>query len=101
MITTSEAGTADAELARIRARIDDLDDRLVELIAERSRLATETLAVKDRGGLPRTDVRREAQVVARAARQARARGLDGELVRDVFWRLIELSRSAARSARAP
>jgi chorismate mutase len=92
--------TESTELSGLRAAIDDVDRRLVELMAERLRLADQTLAAKRRLGLQAVDVRREATVVARGARLAREHGLEPELVRDIFWRLIELSRVSQRAAGA-
>ena len=82
------------ELTLIRSEIDEIDARLMDLIATRWGLAASTLEVKRRHGLLPTDARREASVVRRGARLARERGLEPELVRDIFWRLIELSRDA-------
>ena len=84
--------TTPRELASLRGRIDEIDGRLLELLARRRALALETLGVKSRHGLFAIDARREAAVVARGARRARELGLEEELVRDIFWRLIELSR---------
>ena len=82
------------ELTLIRSEIDEIDTRLMDLIATRLGLAVSTLEVKRRHGLLPTEGRREAAVVRRGARLARERGLEPELVRDIFWRLIELSRAA-------
>lgn len=82
------------ELEKIRRQIDEIDSRLLDLMACRLGLAVSTLEVKHRNGLHATDVEREAEVVRRGARGARERGLEPEIVRDIFWRLIELSRAA-------
>ncbi len=37
------------------------------------------------------DLAREAEVIRQASTRARDIGLDTEVVRDVFWRLIDLS----------
>jgi chorismate mutase len=85
--------TEPAELTSIRNQIDELDTQMLDLMAARLELATATLDVKKQAGLLAVDVRREAAVVARGARLARERGLEPELVRDIFWRLLELSRA--------
>jgi chorismate mutase len=85
--------TTPVELSSLRGRIDEIDGRLVELLAKRRALALETLGVKSRYGLFAIDGRREAAVVARGARIARELGLEEELVRDIFWRTIELSKA--------
>ncbi|HEX5727043.1 MAG TPA: chorismate mutase [Longimicrobiaceae bacterium] len=96
-----EAETAAfAELERLRTAIEELDRRLVELIAERVRLAREVGVAKRAGGRPTLDPSREAAVVRRAGALAREAGLAEEDVRDIFWHLIGLSRRAqAQGAR--
>ena len=89
----SEPG-APEKLEQIRREIDEIDSRLLDLMASRLGLAISTLDVKRRIGVHVTDVGREAEVVRRGARGARERGLEPEIVRDIFWRLIELSRAA-------
>ena len=89
----SEPGARE-ELEQIRREIDEIDSRLLDLMASRLGLAISTLDVKRRIGVHVTDVGREAEVVRRGARGARERGLEPEIVRDIFWSLIELSRTA-------
>lgn len=79
-------------LADVRRAIDALDDQLLDLLTTRLELARRTRPLKERAGLPLQDLSREAAVVRRAADAARVRGLDPEPVRDIFWRLVELSR---------
>lgn len=87
------AGTIPAELEEIRGRIDEIDAGLVDLMAARVAAAREAVAVKTAGGLPPQDLSREAAVVRRASALARDRGIEPEIARDVFWRLVALSRS--------
>lgn len=90
-------GTAEldpAHLGRVRDEIDRLDASLVELIEARLRLATEAANMKGMLGMGLRDVQREAEVTRRASLLARERGLDPEIVRDIFWRLIALSHRA-------
>lgn len=82
------------ELTRIRDQIEALDRALIELIAERVRLARCVGAAKRASGLPTLDPAREAAVVRRAGAVARELGLDDEAVRYIFWHLIGLSRRA-------
>ena len=84
------------ELREIRGEIDRLDQEILTLMARRFGFAIDTLAVKARHGLVASDVRREAQVVRNVAARARELGLEPELVRDIYWRIIELSRQAQR-----
>jgi chorismate mutase len=81
-----------AELARIREEIEGIDRALIDLIAQRVKLARRVGAVKRAAGLPTLDPPREAAVVRRAGALAREAGLDDEDVRYIFWHLIGLSR---------
>ena len=64
-MTAPDASPA-AALARIRARIDQLDELLVAVLGERLGLAVEAAAAKRRLGLPVYDAARESVVLARA-----------------------------------
>lgn len=82
------------ELAELRARLERIDEALVAGIADRIEVAHEIGRVKQEAGVPLVHPAREAAVVRRAGELARARGLDDEAVRALFWRLIEMSRRA-------
>lgn len=86
-------GEPDA-LRSIRNEIDRVDQEILDLLAQRLRCAQATLGVKAQHGLAAEDNQREAAVVRRAAGLARERGLEPELVRDIYWRLIALSKAA-------
>ena len=81
-------------LAALRDDIERVDARLVALIAERVRLARAVGDAKRALGRPTIDPAREAAVVRHAGELARDAGLDEGEVREVFWRLIALSRRA-------
>ena len=83
-----------AELARLRAEIERIDRALVGLIRERVTAARGTAAAKRAAGLPTLDPPHEATVIRRAAALAREAGLPAEEVRDVFWKLVALTRRA-------
>ena len=55
------------DLEEIRARIDEVDERMAELLAERITLAREAAEVKRAHGLPADDPQREAQILERGA----------------------------------
>jgi chorismate mutase len=85
------------EREAVRAEIERVDEAIVFLIDERLRLARRVGALKRSAGLRVLDPSREAAVVRRAGTLARDRGLDDEAIREVFWRLIEMARSAQGS----
>ncbi len=79
------------DLQVVRGEIDEIDRSLVGLMATRLDLARQARVLKHRGELAVADPAREGTVVRQAAEVARDFGLDPEIVRDVFWRLISLS----------
>jgi chorismate mutase len=83
-----------ADLSRHRAEIERIDRALVDLIRERVSAARGTAAAKRAAGLPTVDPSQEAAVIRRAAALARDAGLPAEDVRDVFWKLVALTRGA-------
>ena len=83
-----------ADLSRHRAEIERIDRALVDLIRERVSAARGTAAAKRAAGLPTVDPSQEAAVIRRAAALARDAGLPDEDVRDVFWKLVALTRGA-------
>ena len=83
-----------ADLTRHRAEIERIDRALVDLIRERVSAARGTAAAKRAAGLPTVDPSQEAAVIRRAAALARDAGLPAEDVRDVFWKLVALTRGA-------
>jgi chorismate mutase len=96
MKTKERIGAAAAALERIRERIDQIDEGLIDLMAARLELALEAAEVKTAGGMAQEDLAREAAIVRRATALARDRGLEAEATREVFWKLMALSRAAQR-----
>lgn len=70
--------SADAELARLRASIDNIDAALVHLLAERFKHTQQVGVLKARTGMPPADPDREAEQVARLRALADQAGLDPE-----------------------
>lgn len=83
-----------SELARFRSRIEEVDRRLIVLLAERVALGRETAGFKKAAGLPILDPQREAEVIRRAVEAAREHDLPPEAVREIFWQVVGLSRRA-------
>ncbi len=74
-------------MPRLRARIDALDQRLVALLAERSRLIDEAARIKAREGLPARIESRVEEVAFNSRRIAEEEGLDPDLAERI-WRLM-------------
>ena len=88
------AAEARAQLAACRGEIEEIDRRLVALLAERVALGRRTATIKRAAGLPILDPQREAEVIRRAVATAREHDLPVEAVREVFWHVVGLSRRA-------
>ncbi len=67
-----------ADLARLRASIDNLDNALVCLLAERFKVTKAVGLLKARHGLPPADPSREEEQIARLRRLAHEADLDPE-----------------------
>ena len=87
-------------LDAVRQQIDEVDEALLELLGVRLGLALRAADEKRVKGIALRDLGREAEIARRAADRARARGLDPEIVRDLFWRIIALSHRAVDGAAA-
>ena len=94
MTATDGASDPLAELARCRSEIEDIDRRIVGLIAERVAIGRQTATLKRAAGLPILDPQREAEVIRRAVTTAREHDLPLEAVREMFWHVVGLSRRA-------
>jgi chorismate mutase len=85
------------EIDDLRARIDDLDARLVALLNERAACALAIGQVKERQGLPVYQPAREADVLRRVC-DANAGPLDDDAIRRLFERIIDEARRLERIA---
>lgn len=86
--------TSDPDLTAIRDDLARLDAQLVQLIAERVRLACAAGEAKRAAGMPLRDAAREEVTLSMVSQLAREHALDDEAVRDVFERLIAIARRA-------
>ena len=91
---TADSSDPKAELARWRGRIEEIDLKLITLLAERVSIGRKTAGLKRAAGLPILDPQREAEVIRRAVEAAREHDLPPEAVREIFWQVVGLSRRA-------
>jgi len=78
-----------ADRAALRAAIDDADAKLVDLLAERRRLAETLGALKAGEGAQVRDLTRERDVLARAVELGEREGLDPAFVEKLFQLIID------------
>jgi len=77
------------ELQTLRTEIDDIDEKLVDLLASRFRLTSHVGNLKALHGLDAVDPEREAAQAARFQELAQRRGLNPDLVSRVFRTVID------------
>jgi chorismate mutase len=85
----------EADIGRLRRRIDEIDQALVALLNERSRAANIIGFVKKRLGLPVYVPKREEEVLSNVM-GANAGPLNDASVRRLFERIIDETRSLER-----
>ncbi len=89
------------ELEVLREEIDRIDDRFVELLAERFRITRRVGRIKAERGLPPQDATREAQIDAKVRRLASEFELDEGLVSDVLRAVIDRVVAEHKAVRHP
>ena len=89
---------AQEQLAQCRTEIGEIDRQIILLLRKRLELALKTGKFKRETGLPILDPEREAAVIRTAVEAARAEKLPEELVREIFWRILGMSRGAQQEA---
>lgn len=83
---------SDKNLGDLRKKIDEIDQKIIGLLAQRLEVAGEILKFKEKTGEEVRDKKREQEIIEQARRQAREKSLDPEFVEDVL-RII-ISRTA-------
>jgi chorismate mutase len=88
---TAADGAADGpdRLEVLRVQIDEIDDRLVALLAERFVVTRQVGSLKAERGLPAQDATREAQIEAKVRRLAEENHLDPAMVSEVLRAVID------------
>jgi chorismate mutase len=79
------------KLERKRKEIDQIDQRLLNLLNERIRLVSEAIAIKKETGEKLRDLKREWEIIERL--KSRNKGpLRGEDLREVFRMILKVGR---------
>ena len=84
-----EAGPGALDLDHIRERIDNVDRRLVALLAERAGLVNEVVHYKRQHHMPVVDRAREDRMLARIADVAKDAGVDPRVAQQVLRTIID------------
>ena len=78
-----------AELLSVREKIDAIDERLLDLLAERFQLSHQVGLLKANQQLSALDATREAEKLARLADLSSDRDLNPELIQELFRRIMQ------------
>jgi len=78
-----------AELLSVREKIDAIDERLLDLLAERFQLTHQVGLLKANQQLSALDATREAEKLARLADLSSDRDLNPELVQELSRRIMQ------------
>jgi len=84
-----QAFPSEADLADIRAKIDEVDRRLISLLAERARLVEQVVHYKRAHRLPVVDRAREDQMLVRISELAKEEGVDPRVAQQVLRTIID------------
>lgn len=79
----------ETDLDQIRLRIDEVDRRLVALLAERASLVTEVVHYKRAHHMAVVDRGREDRMLAQIAERAKDAGLDPRVAQQVLRTIID------------
>lgn len=88
-----EAGPSGPSVASLRERLDEIDARIMELVAERQVTVARIGECKHAEGRGLRDFAREREVIERGMRCAESLGMSGDIARDILERLIHHSLS--------
>lgn len=72
-----------------RDRIDDLDDKIIDLLAERTAIVHEVANLKFREHIPSVLRDRIDEVIGRVVSRADEKGADPEIIRQIYTAIIE------------
>jgi chorismate mutase len=89
MITPVADDSAPPDLGAIRDRLDLVDRRLLDVLAERARLIAEVIAVKRAHGIRVVDRSREEEMLDRIGQLAAEGDLDPRIARQVLRAVID------------
>jgi chorismate mutase len=78
----------DTTLSDLRMSIDEIDRRLVVLLAERFAVTEKVGRLKKNQNLPTRDLEREAKQIAKIKKVADENGLDPQVAKDFFELIV-------------
>ena len=90
---SKEKSLTEGQLSDLRTRLDQIDDSIIDLIAERQSVVTTIGEYKRTTGAPLRHYEREREVIDRGMARAKQKGITGSVARDILETLIHHSLS--------
>ncbi|MEM2393219.1 MAG: chorismate mutase [Candidatus Bathyarchaeia archaeon] len=78
-------------IAKLREKIDEIDDKILRLLRERTEVSKLIGEIKRKKGMPIRDQEREREKYTYVLRKAAELGLSLEAVRSIYQKIIEMS----------
>jgi len=85
-------------LGKLRDKIDDVDQQLVDLLAQRIALVAEVGEIKSEHGLPIYVHERETAMLEKRREEAESKGVPGDLIEDVLRRVMRESYASEKDS---
>lgn len=79
------------EVARLRKKIDEIDEKILLLLRERLEISKEIGRIKREHGAPLKDPQREKEKYEQLIEKAVELGLDSEEVKEIYHKIIAMS----------
>lgn len=76
------------DLNILRQKIDEIDDKIVELISQRFKNTNEIGLIKARNDLPLVDENRESEIISRLLEKSEALSLNPDLIASIFRSIL-------------
>lgn len=79
------------EIVKLRNQINEVDEKILDLIVERTNLAKKIGVLKKQNGIEIVDKEREEEILTDLINKANEKGLDPEIVKKVWKIFIQVS----------
>lgn len=99
-VSDSPGGISNTDIAKLRSAIDQIDEKILDLLNRRLILAKQIGGLKKQSGLRITDSGREKKIIDRLLRKNNG-PLDDDGLRHIFATIILESRSIQKTERQP
>lgn len=82
------------EINRLRKNVDEVDEKILELLDQRMRIVKELYKIKEKEGIPIIDKKREEKVEKIWLKKAEKLGINNESIFKILNEILNMSREA-------